>query len=210
MARIPIIIFLAVFADGVVAAIAAGRFRTLSPELKIFAVNTVVSFGEELGMVFLALQKINNLWIIHFSTPIEYALLVVFLSAIEPRPAFKTVMRLSIPFFFIFFLWAEFAFDSLQIYNSASRGVSAFLLILFAGLQLFRIFANSRGSLWRSAPFLLSVSILVTFAMGFTVFLTSNRLSGLPFELAVLPWQVSAFAQICADGLAGIGLVRRS
>jgi hypothetical protein len=210
MTRIPLIFFLALISDFLAALWGLMRYPKLSPAMKIFAVNLVVSFLSEFGLVYLGLNKLNNLWIVHLSTPIEFILLVMFLAEIEPRPVIRSMMRAAIPVYLLFFLWSEFTLEPLQTYNGISRGVSAFILVLFAGIELFRIFTNSDGAIWRSAPFVAASAIIIVFAMGMTIYVTSNKVAILPFELATIPWEVNAFSGIAANCLCIYSLFQRS
>src|SRR5574341_1187946 len=87
---------------------AALSFRFLTRELKLLLTYQVISLVITVWMTYLASNSINNLWLFHIQTPIEFFFFMWIFSRWQTNPLFQKFFEMTIPVFV--FLWAVLVF----------------------------------------------------------------------------------------------------
>jgi hypothetical protein len=177
--------------------------RSLSKTMMVLLVYFVIAFLFDISLMILGLHGINNLWLMHLFTPIEYALFVWVLSDRSQRRA-KRAFRVSIPLFIGFWLVAAALFERATEFNTISHSVEAGILVLVASFALFEINRGSSGSPLQDPYFWIASAALLYFAASVLIYALSNVFLSMSMELLLAAYNfkiiVNAIANVVYAG----------
>lgn len=173
----------------------------LRPGMNILGTYFVLCLIAGLLEVFLASKRINNLWIFHYFTPVEYTLLMsVFYSWNQRSPVRKLILY-SIPIFIVSWFIGSFWLSNPTDTFSYAYPFSAVLLVLVSSYTLLRIERLERSSVLDMPEFWASSGTLIYF--GGTIVWSSLNVPLLHTSLEImrLAWSTQSVANILANSL---------
>ena len=133
------------------------------------------------------MNKINNLWLMHIFTPIQFGFFLWIFSHWQKKFT-KYFFLALIPAFSIFWLVAMLFFESFNNFNSYTRPLEALLLILISGYTLYQINKEQIGSMFQTPSFWISSGTLVYFSGMILLYALSNILLTDSIETLRLLW----------------------
>ena len=148
-------------------------FRSLSNEMKILVPYFGLALVAEVTLVYIAANHVNNLWLFHIFTIVEYGFFVWVFSTWQ-NPTLRTILRASIPLFSAWGLVAMFLLKNLQQFNALGRSVASLVLVAVSSLTLFELSKERFGSVFRESRFWVACATLVYFAGTLVLFALSN------------------------------------
>ncbi len=184
---IPQIYALSIFVPILAALPKANRVGTA---LTIFFVYELISFVLTVSQMYLAAHKINNLWLIHLQTPIEFGFFVWVFSLWQDDAFVKRFFRLTIPVFFCLWLILAFFVEKIDEFNTFSKPTEAILLIVASGYCLFKVNQEKVESLFSEPSFWISSGTLVYFTGTVIIFTVTNLLLHESLEELRMVYQV--------------------
>lgn len=173
---IPLHTQLAFIVQVVVCAVGIARFRNHSIQLKIVAVYFIVSTAFSVCQFYLASKRINNLWLTHLFTPIQYAFFAWTLSLWQRNVRLQRVVQISVLAFAAMCFASIILLEDLRIFNNYSRPLESILLVVLSGYGLFLIKELETDSLMRQPAFWASAAILLYFSGMVVLYSLSNSL----------------------------------
>jgi hypothetical protein len=121
----------------------------------------------------MGLLKIKNLYLLHFSTPVEFFLLYRFLMCQLSKPAFKSILGAFAAAVFIFLLLNPFFFEGWNRYNSVANAITSFFLIVLCFLYFYKIYVDQEvPNLLLDATFLIFAGLFIYLALSFLILST--------------------------------------
>lgn len=157
--------------------IALFRYRKVPASTRIICWYLLTSILIYLVSTALAIQHVNNLWVIHTDTIIESLFLLGFFRGITPTGAGKLAITALQALFPAYCLINLFFIQGIHRYNTYSRPVEAILFICLSMFYYWRTGGSDGMGTWTSMPLNWIVSgILLYFAGAFFLFVFSNML----------------------------------
>jgi hypothetical protein len=173
--------------------------KKLKPELKILGAYFVVCLIAGLFEILLASKGINNLWIFHYFTPIEYALLMFMFYSWNQRSPVGKLILYSIPIFIGLWLMGSFWLANPADTFSYAYPVSEVLLVLVSSYTLIRIERLEKSSLLDMPEFWASSGTLIYFGGTIVWSSLNSPLLHTSLEIMRLAWSTQSVANILAN-----------
>lgn len=149
--------------------------RAWSKDVRILVLYLGVTILFNAAMVFVALNKMTNLWLMHLYTPVQFGLLMWLFSHWQ-SPSLRRIFLLSIPAFGGIWLITMLLFESFNHFNSYTRPFEALILLLVSSFTLLSITRENFDSLFRLPSFWISSGTLIYFAGMIVLYAVSNVL----------------------------------
>jgi uncharacterized membrane protein len=108
------------------------HWRYLSLAFRVLLIHLVVSGCVEIAAYALAVSHINNMWLLHIYTLLEFTALAFVFYLLLKDWNLKWLPLAAIPGFILLSVFASFKFQSTDEFNTYSRGTGAVLLIVFS------------------------------------------------------------------------------
>jgi len=156
-------------------------------ELRILTFYLVVGLMFSTVMWILGSQKINNLWMMHLFTPIQFGLLMWIFSFWFKGPI-RRVVLLSIPVFTLFWVVVLMFFESFSHFNTYTRPVEALILIIVAGHTLYKTNKEDAETIFRMPRFWVASGTLIYFSGMILLYAVSNNLLAMSMETLRMVW----------------------
>jgi hypothetical protein len=128
---------------------------------------------EAIGL-YLALNKISNLWLFHVFTPLEYGFLTLVFSCWQKKPLLRLLLRLSIPLFALICLLNKLYLEDVSRFDNFTATLESAALILISVYTLFDLYRETASALFRDPRFWIAVAVLVYFSGNLPVFAFAN------------------------------------
>ena len=188
--------------------IAAGIYvlRLLRGEMAVLFLYSVVAMIADALLFVLAIRGVNNLWLIHIFTPIQYGFLLWVLSG-RSQPPVKKALRLTIPFFAGFWVIAVALIEQTRQFNTISGSIKATLLVLAAIYILFEINRQGAASLLKDPFFWIASAVLLYFGATVLVYALSNVLLNISNKALRLAFSFKSIIDIVANFLYAGGFL---
>lgn len=135
-------------------------------------------------------RRVNNLPLLHVYTVLEFSLLSVFYARWVRPHASAWLLLAVIPLFVVLSIGNSLFVQNIGTHNSYTRGLEAFLAILYALWMYYRSFRDQADASDRPA-LLVSTAYFIYFSACFFLFVLSNRISMSP-DLRHIFWGVHA------------------
>jgi hypothetical protein len=180
------------------------RFKTLSLELRVLFLLVCIMLATDLALHLLDFYRINNLFLFHLYTLLEFSLLSYLYYLFIPQPVFRQII-LVIGFLFLLLSLADaFYLEDLDVLNTVSTTAEALIMMTYALYYFYSMLKNLAYSNLLSLPsFWINTAVLVYFSGGLFLFIFSNyMLTGPGFLYEV--WVVHSMLNIAMNILLGI------
>ncbi|MEM6321748.1 MAG: hypothetical protein AAF960_29075 [Bacteroidota bacterium] len=172
------------------------RIKHLTELQRLIGLSVLLSLGGELIGIFLAKAGINNLYVFHTFTVLQFALLTLIMEKeLVPFVSKRTLRGLMVGFT-ILALFDAFWWNGIENFNNYARTISSILLISLVILFFYKTLQELRiKNLEREPLFWLSIGILIYHSGSSLIFLFSNYVK--TSELALLTlWGIHAIFNI--------------
>jgi hypothetical protein len=181
------------------AAAAVYRWGRLSTPLRLLAIYAALTLAESMWMWHLAHQNVNNLWMIHFFTPIEATLFLWMFASWQLREVARLTLLLCIPLYLIVWGMLHLTVESVTAFPHFTKPVECLLLVGAAAYTLVTRSQHLLVPIVRYSWFWVSVGTLLYFS-----FLTLlNPISNLLLEshrgLVIAAFEMNATMGILAN-----------
>ena len=149
-------------------------FKRLGPETRI-----LVSYFALLGLVdvfgvYLALNKINNIWLFHLFTPLEYGFLVMVFSYWQRRSLLRLLLRVSIPLFVLICIVSKLFVEDLVSFDSFTSSLESWALILISIYTLLALHRDKSSPILGMPRFWIAAAVLIYFSGNIPIFAFAN------------------------------------
>lgn len=163
-------------------------YRWHTKELRIMLWYCLVSLLAGLLGTILAHREINNHFVSHLFTPVQFSMFVYILSHWQPQALVRKIFIAAIFAFIIFWALGLFMLEDLRSFSTITRPVAAVLLVLASAVTLVQTVRTGNLPLSRTPAFWISSGILIYFA-GMSVLLSmSNMLLTASIQTLRLIW----------------------
>lgn len=150
------------------------RFRCLSASMKIVCIYVCVASIAEITSRVLWLYDMNNLFLLHIYTMLEFAILSAFYLVLSG----KRECRVFIGLFFVFSLLSlldMYYIHSILRFNTYARSVECVLIMMYAMYYLYRQIGDvKKKSIYNDPIFIVNACFLMYFSLSLFLTLLSN------------------------------------
>ena len=173
------------------------RWRKLIPEQKILCLFIIIASVIQLVASFLASHQINNLPLLHLFTVVEFGALCWIFHLGLPRWFDQRKAVLLISLFTVFALVNVLFWQDLTAYNSYSRGLSAFFMVLLALYYFVTVLRELQvTNLAESFMFWFCTGVLLYFSANLLLFLYSSMIAQMDVDTNYQIWGIHAVLNI--------------
>ena len=188
--KLPIISYIELASNLLPIAGGVMRRRVLRMEMRVLFAYVVFSFAVELLTLYLAFNRINNLWAIHIYTLIEFILMVIIFSRFEEMMPYRKFAPMYIALYSTTWIVSKIFFESFDEFDQYSSPSANILLIIIALRALYLSAQAVEPTIWRTSFFWFSVAVLVKFAGDFTLYLFGDWFIGLGLADGMAVWSL--------------------
>lgn len=181
--------------------------KKLRPEMRILGIYFLLCLMAGLLEILLASKGINNLWIFHYFTPVQYALLTFVFYFWNQKSTLEKLIFYSIPVFVASWLLGSFWLANPADTFSYAYPISAALLVLVSSYTLLRIERLEKSSVLDIPEFWVSSGTLIYFGGTIVFSSLSVPLLHTSMETMRLAWSTQAVANIMANLLYAGGFL---
>jgi len=145
----------------------------------------------EIPSNYLFAHRMNNLFLMHFFTIIEFVLLAWVYSFHLSQIISRRIMLIITLAFVAFAVLNTIFFQPLYTFNSYAKCVEILLLIFFALAYVYTLIVRNEQEQLKTIPmFWVNTAILIYFTAGFFLYLVSNNTIGLSSSMNKSIWFV--------------------
>ncbi|MBD3289530.1 hypothetical protein GF337_12065 [candidate division KSB1 bacterium] len=145
-------------------------YRNLDRNLKVLLCFISIKILTDAIVSVVALHQLNNMWLFHIYTLIEYTFLTFILSNWQQVRFSKDILRISILLFALIWVISKFTFENFAVFDKYTSAFSSTLLTGFSLLTLFHIMKDNLGGILHDHRFWVSFAILLYSAGNFFTF----------------------------------------
>jgi len=143
----------------------------LGREMALLFYYVTFSFIVELLTLYLAMNSINNLWVLHIYTFIEFTVMVSIFSQFKEMIIRKKLAVVLVVIYFFLWIASKVFLESMSRFDTYSVSVANIVLTLIALWALFQSGQTMARSIWKTPLFWFSIAALIKFAGDFCLFL---------------------------------------
>ncbi|MBI4429905.1 MAG: hypothetical protein HY562_12400 [Ignavibacteriales bacterium] len=173
--------------------------RPLGEALKLFLFYQVIALVSNIWTMYLAAHGINNLWLVHIQTPIEFGFFMFVFSSWQDDTFVRRYFRLTIPVFLILWVVLAFFVEKIDEFNTFSKPTEAIVLIIASGYCLYKVNKEKVESLFSQPSFWISSGALIYFTGTVIIFTVTNLLLHESIEELRAVWNVVFIMETLAN-----------
>lgn len=177
-------------------------YRGMPGYLKVFVLYLSASFISDYFGLYLMNEKMNNLWMFHLFTVVEYIILITMFSNFEKSKKGKNILLATIPVYILLVLIFLVFFENFNSWNNYSRSLSGFIILALAFRQLFALSKHAEQSLVHHPFFWIGGGLVFYFSVSVLFWAMSNFISqSLPLNAQKLIFLIPATAGMISNFL---------
>lgn len=166
---------------------AAKSYRYLDNALKIIFVYLLIAgITNVIGAVFAA-HGINNLFLLHFYTAVEFSFISFYFSFLFKKPSIKRFVRFTIIVYVLYCLLNALFLQHIKQFNTYTRSIQAIILVSYGLYYLYLGIGNLVDSNKKNAHYWITIGLIVYFTSSLIQFSFSNVFSAY-FDKEVRIW----------------------
>lgn len=168
--------YLSVFLSITTGVVCVLLFKRQQKVLKILSTFLILMLAIQFVVMYLNLNRINNLFLFHLYTPIEFGLLSIILSLINSRKKTKLIINGICILFILFCIFSALFIEPLSAFNSIARGIEGVLAIVLSIYFFYALFNDDdTKDLLKYPYFWLFSGWLIYFSGTFFLFMYANN-----------------------------------
>jgi hypothetical protein len=175
--------------------------RFLGADRKVLTLFLGVKLAIDLLGMYLALNHINNLWLLHILTILEYSFLIYIFSFWQKNPILKKILHLSIPLFTVLGIAIMLLGENIRYFNSVTRPIASLALVAAAGYALFELNKETYDSVFRQPRFWIGAAVMLYFSGTLVLFSLGNLLLGTSLQWMKTVFNVNVIMNIVANAM---------
>lgn len=184
-------IYLAWLSDAVPFFVGVYLYRWLSKDMRILLRYFAIVLLVDVILYYTSfIIKINNLWLFHIFTLVEYSFLILVFSSWQKNALLKRNMRLSIPIFAMIWVMAKFFLEGFNEIDNFTSSVESVLLVVVSAYTLYDLNKENVVSIYKEPRFWVAGAVLIYFSGNLLCFAFSN---------VVLVWPIHSVLNIIAN-----------
>ena len=170
--------------------IGAYRLRQLSREMKILLCLIGIALSTDFVLLYLATHHINNLWLMHFYTLLEFSLFMLIFSSWQKNKFSQKLLRLIILIYIPIWFSAKFLLEDFSSFDNFTSSLSGTLLTGIAIYTLLILKKEVDCNILIEKRFWVSTGVLFYFAGNLFIFALGSTIA---------VWSLHNIINICAN-----------
>lgn len=196
---ITITIYFAQVVEVCTLAIGFYTYKSLPKSFKILLVLVSVSTLFDLTLYTITNLIGQNYFLIHFYTPIDFLLIILFLFYYISKQYSNSIKWIIISGYLIFWLIAKFTFEPLNIMDNYSSSIAMGILVLVTTYAFLMRAINSNEALSKDPVSYTMIGILIYYGGSLFVEALSNLIFAQDLETANILWKIHTMLHIIFD-----------
>ena len=179
----------------------------LSSTMRLLLIYFSIDLATELSMAYLGSKGINNLWMVHLFTIIQYGFMIAVFSSWQSNNLIKRMLQVSIPITIVMGIVSMLFLENVRHFNNFSRPITSLILIMASAYTLFELNKEKAISVFQEPRFWISSGTLLYFASTLVLFALSNTLLNLPKHFTHMVFEIHSVMNIVANIIYAIGFL---
>jgi hypothetical protein len=176
-------------------------------QMKLIVIYLAVSLVFSTVQYFLAVHRVNNLWLLRISAPIEYAFLAIFFAMSCENARVKIAMEISALVFALICLAAIYSFEDIRAFNNVTKNVECLLLVSISAYSLYKLSLQPVYPIYGRPTFWISSATLVRFSGSAVLYSLSNYFLRVSPGTLGLAWSANSFFNVVFAVLISIAFL---
>lgn len=197
--EITIAIYIAQIIEVCTLAIGFYTFKALPKSFKILLVLVSVSTLFDLTMYTITDLIGSNYFLIHFYTPIDFLLIILFLFHFINKKSNHSFALIIIFAYLVFWLIAKITFEPLNIMDNYSSSIAKGIVVLVATYAFLMRAISSNRSLPKDPVSYAMIGILIYYGGSLIVVALSNLIFAQDLQTANILWEIHTILHIIFD-----------
>jgi hypothetical protein len=151
--------------------------------------------------LFLALRRLNNLWLLNIYNLTEFVLLAVLFAFWQRTKLGRMVVYLSAILYALFWVIAKSTFEPLEAPLEFTRTISSIVFAFLSVLAMFSLLNERSGILYKDMRMWTVTGILIYFSGNITIFVLLGVISrfatGPAIDVWMIQWILNIIMNIC-------------
>jgi hypothetical protein len=183
------------------------RRRALTRPMRLLTLFVVYTLVNEYAMFALALNSVNNLWMLHVYTLVELLFLAAIFLAYPGMRKFRTPVIVATAAYALYWIVSKAVLESFDGFDKYSAPPANILMILVALLALYVASQSLAEEIWRTSFFWFSAAVLVKFVGDFTLFVFADWISALRTLDVLTVWSIHWIMSTIVNILYSVALL---
>ena len=189
--RIPLLAHICTSSLLLLVAIGFFRYRMLRSDMRVLFGYFVVSLVFTVTMLILAINRVNNLWMLHILNLVEFYTFVLVLSSWQTNSRVALVLRRdALIGFAVIWVASKLSLEKLQYFDNFSSGLASVTIIFFVCYTIFNVYYKSSHGTLHSYQLLVLCATLVYQLTKVVVYSSGNFILDLPPETIKMVWSL--------------------
>lgn len=190
-------------------AVAIWKYRYANNVMRLFSQFIMITACAESAGLYMAGHGINNLWLLHFYTIVEFSAFMAFYYMIFPQKRVKQLFKAAIVVFAMADLAYIIAIADLATFNTLFRTIESFTLTIAGIFYFYHALSNDKFQepLEKMPVFWINSGILLYFMGNVFLFMLFNIFLGVSPSQNTSMWTIHAVLNVVANVLFTKGLL---
>jgi hypothetical protein len=174
--RLPVLYYFFLLVVVFTAFVGGLRYRSLTRPLRILEWLAIISVIEAIGKLILISFGVHTLWVSHFYTPAEFALIVFMYSCWIKLPHVRLILFVCFAVFIIFWIICKWTLEPFTLADDWTATFSKVFQIIFSAYLLVELVKDSDIE-WTNSPlFWVTTSIIIYSAGSLFMYALYNKM----------------------------------
>jgi hypothetical protein len=164
------------------------NYGRLSPDFKALTLYMLASVLFEIPSNYYFYHKMNNLFIIHYYTVVEFVFLTYIYSIHIHKVISKKILLVMASVFVLGSVLNSVFVQSFNEFNSYARCIEIILVLIFSFAYVYELIRTDRAAITNIPMFWVNAAVFVNFIAGLFLYLVSNNLISFPRHVVKNMW----------------------
>lgn len=182
---LPIHYYLSYLSDIVPFVFGLYLYRYLDSDMKLLlSLFTIVLLVDAI-LFYMSFNQINNLWLLHIFTLIEYSFLILVFASWQKNAFLKRCLRLSIPLFALIWFASKLFLEGFNQIDNFTSSLESMLLVGVSAYTLYDLSKEYLFTIYKEYRFWVAGAVLIYFTGNQLFFALSNIINVWPLHSAL-------------------------
>jgi hypothetical protein len=181
------------------------RIKKLDRGMNLFFWFIVLNLLTEIITFILSRYSMNNYWVLHIYDLLEYCILILMFSNWQVEQNISKILRSSIPFFILFWVFSKFTIESISALSNYVHPAACLIFIIVSILTLYQLGQSELSKLAKVPRYWIVSGILLFFAGSIMFYLLENEFAVLQYIDAIMVMNVHWSVGLLVNAMYSIG-----
>lgn len=186
------------------------RFKKLTPSARIVLFYIIISNCCNIAMIYLASKRVNNLFLMHGYSIVEFCCWSAFFITVFRQPKLSRWLIGIAAVFVIFVFFSSTYLQSIKTFNTYGRAVEMILLLAYSFLFFDREIARKEPVPWKkNANHWFTIGMTIYLSGAFLLYISLNILAtSMNREVFSIAWKMNYLWLLTSHGFYLVGFLK--